>query len=131
MHQYGNISGVRKMKIARPGTNRSASHWLHDELYSNDTRPMKDDLLREDAAELAGNDYPALANYAFLRLMGQNKKRRLTGREVARYLLTFEVNYRPQTAWQRRSPAQRKAPAAHKEQPGHLHFLAINYFASA
>ena len=92
---------------------------------------MKDDLLREDAAKLAEMIYPAIANYVLLRLMTQNKRPRLTGRKVARYLLTFEVNYRPQTAWQRRSPAQRKAPAAHNGQPGHLHFLAINYFASA
>lgn len=98
MHQYASISGVRKMKIDRPGTNRSASHWQGVELYSDDTRPMKVDLLREVAAELAEMIYPAIANYALLHLMTHTKRRRLTGREVARYLLTFEVSYRPQTA---------------------------------
>lgn len=86
------------MNIDRPGTNRSVSHWQSVELYSDDTRPMKDDLLREDAAELAEMIYPAIANYVLLRLMTQNKRPRLTGREVDRYLLTFDVNYRPQTA---------------------------------
>jgi len=46
---------------------------------------MKDDLLREDAAELAEMIYPAIANYALLRLMTHTKRRRMTGRKVARY----------------------------------------------
>jgi hypothetical protein len=99
MHQYASISGVRKMKIDRPDTSTSVSGWLHDELYSDDSGPMKVDLAWEDAAELAEMIYPAIANYALLRLMTHTKRRRLTGREVARYLLTFEVNYRPQTDW--------------------------------
>ena len=86
------------MKIDRPYTSTSVSHWQSVELYSDDTRPMKDDLLREDAAELAEMIYPAIANYALLLLMTHTKRRRLTGRKVDRYQLTFEVNYRPQTA---------------------------------
>lgn len=87
------------MNIDRPYTSTSVSNWLHNELYSDDSGSMKVILVWEDAAELAEMIYPAIANYALLRLMTHTKRRRLTGREVARYLLTFEVNYRPQTDW--------------------------------